>query len=496
MEKLVENKRLLSKEKIKVSFLNQYLTNNLYFAGLVIFCCIGFLAVYILDDFGDYIDILTSVIWMIFLLSLLLFSTKFIVKYMYLVFLVITNLVGVFIIENTDIYLYELRAQSEDYNSLWVLSWVHFIFIVCLYIFDNVFDNKFVNKMSKDKERWIYKGKDIGDIILIFVGLGFILISLILLVLVMKNGTAHQLKIDRFEYGDRFLHGFWGSLNNIISYIVPVIALLLIKKYKLISFVMIGLYFVYLFFIGVKFGTFLTSVCFLLPVFFIENKKVDIKKIVGIIVLLVVALLGVVFVFNRMVYDAEAGGNIAYLKDRGAQQGQLWWAVYGDYESQDYHVGEFVKDELGIIVNSQAKENYNHGIYKVMKITAPSNVVEAKIETGSTYAYSTQASLYYYFNYIGLFVFDVFGALLLSFFTNIYWGALSGNRLIESVIVLKFVYNSYWVIAQSDITSFFAIKKMFYLFVAVVWGWMIILRYRRFSFTPCLKTKRITSMIN
>ena len=159
MEKLVENKRLLSKEKIKVSFLNQYLTNNLYFAGLVIFCCIGFLAVYILDDFGDYIDILTSVI-----------STKFIVKYMYLVFLVITNLVGVFIIENTDIYLYELRAQSEDYNSLWVLSWVHFIFIVCLYIFDNVFDNKFVNKMSKDKERWIYKGKDIGDIIFEFTG--------------------------------------------------------------------------------------------------------------------------------------------------------------------------------------------------------------------------------------------------------------------------------------------------------------------------------------
>ena len=489
MEKLVEDKKDFCKEQISIPFFNQKLSSNLYFMMLIIFCCTGFLMVYILDACVQYVDFITSFIWVIFLISLLMFKPQFVMKYMYLMFLIITNLIGVFIIENSDMYLYELRVQSDDYNGLWVLSWVHFVFLVFLYIFDSCFDKKIVERMSHNKEQWIFKGKEVGGIVLTFIGCGFVAINIVLLFLVFKNGTAHQLKIDRFEYGDKFLHGFWGSLNNIISYIIPLIALLFIKKYKLLPVIMLGLYFVYLFFIGVKFGTFLTSICFLLPVFFIGNNKVNIRKIIGIIISMVFVLIGVVFIFNIMVYDAELEENFTYLKDRGSQQGQLWWAVYGDYESQNYHIEEFISDELGIIKDGRKKEEYNHGIYKVMRLTTPDSVFEEKVKSGSTYAYSTQASIYYYFNYIGLFLFDILGALLLAFFTNIYWGTLSGNRIIESVIVLKFVYNSYWVVVQSDITSFFAVKKLAYLLVAALWGIVIVLRYRNISYTPVIRLK-------
>ena len=405
----------------------------------------------------------------------------FFVKYIY-IFLQLTNLFGVFVIENFPIYLSELRMESADHNSFLLIAIIQFLFFYVLFVFDSY----------KEKEITTCFDLQNDEINITSVLINFAILISSLLFLNVVNKPAFSLGIDRFSYTSTYLSGKWKYLTQVQSYLLPLMAISIVLGYKRKGIIFVVIYASFLFLTGHKFGGFIEILAILLPAFYEQIKK-RASRWLKILSILIVALTGVVFVHNYVTYNGRVD-NRKYFIERLAQQGQLWWAMYDLPQNKTTHLDE-LQDEYQIYfgMNKDIRDKYNYGIYKIMRLTTPSDIVETKIQSGSRYSCSTYATIFYYFKYPGLIIFVPVLAILFGVIANWFYSSVAAGKMIESIISCIFFLDMHKVMSQSDFHVLFSKRNIIYILAYILF---VLFRYSsgRIEFKNTVK-KRVPKFL-
>lgn len=415
-------------------------------------------------------DILVMIAWLFFCCTIFIYNLHFALKYIHYFFFLTLNLIGVYIIDNNDLYLSELRIRSSDYNALLPVFLIHFVFILFLLLFDKHVISYSGNDDSKIKI--YYNNRDIMNMIL--TSLGWVLAAMTLYLFIKAiSKPAFIMGYDRFEYSRAYINGIWEKVNKYISWLLPIIPLLLINNKKKLGWGILLLYAVYSFMIGNKFGTFLSLIIMLIPYLYMRFKLQNITKktVIGVLFFIVVfgcVLVLVLFVFHKLTYNYTVDDFKIYLYQRIAQQGQIWWAVYGKCKDSVLHINEISDEIIGFWgIDTSSPHEMNFGIYKMMQYVTPYETYVSKILAGSRYTTSTCASIYYYTKLWGFIVLVPFSACILSYFINWYWRALYSNEIIGVIISWVMIGRLATIYTMSEFQMIFNIKYLIILIVAV-----------------------------
>lgn len=401
-------------------------------------------------------------IYIFYLIWLYISHKKFFLIFIFMIIYMASNILGVYVIEiNPNMYLNELLKFSSNNNSLFLIIIYHMLFTEVL--------------------RYLYKKFSFSDIqydtknlkLIKLVGIAILLLVVILFVNVIKN-PYFLLGVDRFFYEEYYLNSFIVKINNIVFYLLPITTcLILYSKNKidlLIGYTTISFFSLYLIWIGHKFSMLLIIGYFiLLGLNFMINDKM-INKYLGRFFSIIAVLLILVLVQSSIVYDRDKDENLNYLNARLAQQGQLWWAIYGN-ESKQKTIDKNLNDEVKTFYQIKDNENnrLNAGMYKVMREVIPENLFLQKIYSKkSRYAYSTPASIYFYFGAIGMLVFSIISAVAYFLIIKTLLNAVVNRQIITMIISGRLLFLSHFVLMQSDFDKIFSIEILFILLFFVM----------------------------
>jgi hypothetical protein len=395
------------------------------------------------------LGILSAIVYLVNLIK----EKDILINYFYIIFLILTNILGVYVIEYSSmIYLYEIEQKSFNAGALAPILFVHLIFIETLLIAHKYKKTNFKN-ISK-----VFSANTINLVTLV------VTVVITLLFIKVLNKPYFNLGYDRFAYQKNILSDLEIKIGNLLFYFTPLfyISYKSNKKLGIIALILFNLYFIW---IGHKFSIFIMG--FQLGVLFITNylNSKDLNKYLIRIGLIIIFLFTAVSVQNFLIRDANFNENTNYFKSRLAQQGQLWWGIYKNEESSKLHLNEASK-ELNLFFTPGAEssiERFDLGMYKVMKIVAPPERVEFKINQGSRYSYSTQANLLYYFNYPILIVFTILMAYILYLITNLLIKSLIQWNFINIVLFSKLYINYIRFLTNGDFYTIFSLETIFIL---------------------------------
>lgn len=392
-------------------------------------------------------------------------NPNFFIKYICVLFMHCSNLIGVYITENNRIFLTELRVYSHRHNSFFLITMAHLIFFVSLFYFDQVYEQ---NASPKKRIKILFNDRPLNIFLIQVIVVALFSFLLLGFIHVFSN-PAFKYSFDRFLYNQLFLQGVWGKVRTAVVWLFPIVCILFLKRRKKLCLCLLLLYLIYSFWTGNKFGFMLEVLFLAMPVLLTLVKKygINVVKIAVYGVLVFVLMIGVVIAHNYFTEGMSLEKNYEYLLQRTAQQGQVWWGIYD--VGGDYHINE-LKDEFSVYFtfNNVEKSKYNYGIYKMMRMITPASFFYNKVLTGSRFSCSTYASVYYYFNSWGVLAFSLISSWIYSLIINKYKSNVNNGYIIESVIYGNFglVMNS--VITQSDFDVAFSYRTFALLMVLFV----------------------------
>ncbi len=419
--------------------------------------------------------------WFVFCALLFIFKIEFFLKYIHYVFFLTLNLMGVYVIDNFSFFLTELRVNSRDFDAFGPIVIIHFVFMFLLLLVDRSIAPRDLKPTTIVKIE--YQNKNIVELIILAFGILFqALVLFLLLNAITKPAFAYG--YDRFEYAQHFISGSWALANKLSNFMIPAIPLLLVNNKKLLGLASLASYALYLFLIGNKFGALFNLLVLLVPYLVIRFKLQKIKwktLLILSFVLLVtcVAFILILFLYHKLTYGFSIERFIEYLSQRLAQQGQIWWGVYGYCKDSPMFFGEIKDEIIGFWgMDEVSVHNMNYGIYKMMELVTPYETYVAKLLTGSRFTTSTCASIFYYTHYWGFVVLLPFAAVILSYFVNWYWKSLYSNEIIGVIVSWTVIGRLASIYSMSEFQMFFNLKYLTVIVVAIVIDYYLRLRNR------------------
>lgn len=354
-----------------------------------------------------------------------------VIKFLPVFFACATNVLGLATIEFLpSTILPELKQYSYFNGSMPLLCLGWWCFLTVIVLFDR---NKTSHSHAEKKE----SGVEI-DWLLIFTSVELI-VCLVMFLHVIEHPSFIE-GVDRFKYDAAYIGGIWKKIDGLLKPLMIIPMMATRKKHKVLGFTTLGVFCVYLFWTGTKFGDFFDLFIMFLLVYFIEFEKMS-KKVLrkwlvalGVSVIFFVGLAGFAYTFTSSKPLNE------FYSDRLSQQGQLWWKVYFAADGET-HVDEFVENELpALTANKQISEcvGDQNGIYKAMYLSAPTSVVDNKLKSGSRYSSAGFACAYYYFGPAGVVVFGVLMGFLYLTIINALLKAINMSHFITAVIFVRF----------------------------------------------------------
>jgi|GEM_PF-3863007 len=438
------------------------------FSAIPFILCLT-ISIFIQILFGSTNSYINFLIFISYLITLFFIDKRFILKYSYIIFYISTNILGVFFIETSLFYLNELRIYSKDYNSLLLIILVHIIFIEAIRHTDK---KRIFESLSETKKSLVEITKNYSINKLKIVEFLLFVITLITIYLFIQviDKPFFIVGMDRFLYEQNFMSSFGVKFSNSLLYCTPLFAIYIYhtkNKCGLFALFLLSLYY---FWIGHKFSFFLVMAYIVFLPFIVNGSKKLLNKILKLGFLLFITLMLVVSIQSYTVYNRDFEDNTQYLKMRIAQQGQLWWATYGLKNSINPKLSELSDETRNFFKLKINREDlYNSGIYKIMKLTTPIEVFNQKVfQKNSRYAYSTQASIYYYFGFLGLILFSVISGIIYALVINGLMKSILNIQLISAVLLARLLTIINRTIMQSDFQDIFSIEVVVIVIVLVI----------------------------
>ncbi|WP_339165025.1 DUF6418 domain-containing protein [Siminovitchia sp. FSL W7-1587] len=420
------------------------------------------------DKSSNYKDYIIIIIFLGYLIFLYFKEKRYLMKYSYIIFYITTNILGVFIIEIGSFYLTELDIYSFKVNSLLLLVLVHVIFMETIRLLNR--DNPIKDITFIDSSYILIGKRKINKLRVIELLLVIIFIMYLVLFLNVANKPFFLVQLDRFLYQEQYLSNLEEKIGNSFLYLSPLISIYLYKTKSKKVYLLLGIVSLYFFWIGHKFSFFL-NMCYIvfLPYLWYGSYKI-LNNILRKSMLLIVVLIIIISFQSSIVYKRDFNENAEYLKMRLAQQGQLWWATYSVTKEGDNNIDK-LDDELRTFYKfSNSKEEiYNSGIYKIMKLTTPYDIFLRKVDDkNSRYAYSTQASIYYYFKASGLIIFSLFTAFFFYLITKKLTESIVNINIVEAILYARLWLIFGRVLMQSDFNKLFSVEVLFILLILMI----------------------------
>lgn len=416
-------------------------------------------------------DVITLIVFASFVITVFILDEFFWIKYIYATFMMY-SLLGVYVDENTNIYLTELACYSGHNGSFFLYTVTYFVFYYALWAFD-VYQRSKTKYQIEAAEQIIINKTNIEDKICLFLGYFELILIAILFIKVLKN-PAFVSGYGRFYYNEEFLSGIFSIIYKIVKLLSPVIFILYLKDHKKLCFGILILEILFYFWTGNKFGAYFDLIAMAAPIIICElkRKKINMIKLLQIGLICVIILCGTVFLHNSLTYGKSFDDNLEYLQQRTAQQGELWWAIYGQEKNAGMHISE-LSDEYNTFftLNDDVINQYNYGIYKIMRKTTPAYVFYNRVYygDGSRYSMSGFASVYYYFKTGGLIIFAVISAILYGFVINLYYHSLLSKKVIESILYYKIGANIYTALTMADFYLLFSFKMLILVGILIIY---------------------------
>jgi hypothetical protein len=353
-------------------------------------------------------------------------------------------LLGVFSIEYSDgFFMYEISDLS---------GWKDTFFgaLACMYayvratsaVLRNVAENN--STMVAKRVTWFY-----------FLVGAYLLVSLIV---IFHYKPALVLQVDRFIY-DKVILGVWGNFTNLGYYFCLGLGIVFFWRNSYFAFLMFLLVIVVFLLKGHKFSNLIEAMFLFVVPYFCKASLRALRRKVLFVFFGVSLFFGMAVSINLYLFPSFSVND--YLRHRLFQEGQLWWAVAKDPENERLHLKELKVEVSSYFSSELMADNFlDIGMYKVMRLAAPSDLVEQKIERQSRYTRSTQALLYYYFNgFIAFLVMFIFGLLWGWLLRQMYFASM-GFRLLESVLLCRVFYIFMKAFKDADIYKIFSLEML------------------------------------
>ena len=384
------------------------------------------------------ISAFSLVLFCAYYVYLLVSNLKFVLKYLFFVFSIAINVFGVAVCEFASLHLNELATSTAFSGSLPLLILARWLFLAILFLLDVRFGDDLLTERESFsysvRSKWIPLATLVTTVVLA-----------IALIDVMRYPPAFFAGVDRFSwestYGNRFLPDKVAS-NLIYLLIIPALSV----RYgnRKLGILAIALFITYSFWTGVKFGGYFELICIFVLVYYDLILKADARRLqsaaIGLFTVMVLLVGGAAYL--NSLSSSNESTTTGYLLNRLAQQGQLWWKTFD--QCDQVHAEEF-NNEIDIILHGDPTEASNHvgskqGLYMIMYYTAPRNIVNSKLASGSSYTEAGYASAYYYFGEFGVMVFSSVLAVVIWIAVTCFLKALNAARLIDAVVILRIVF--------------------------------------------------------
>ena len=424
-------------------------------------------------------DVMILITWFSFCLYLFWADLGFFLKYVIYFYEYITHVLGVFVIENARLYLYELDVYAYRVGALWLITFIHWLFFFVCYLCDRRMENRLSHFHSGLEFRInsIKISKYLPAALCALLGL-----LLTYMMLKTAGMSASDLQVDRFIYRNEYITGFWALVHDNIYILLPAVVMIIIMGYQKTGFALIALYFLYMFRTGNKFGAFIITLTLFIP-WVVTRYKLqkmsgrNLRIVFFCGILLVSFAVFALYFFMSRTYGTSGNHFRDYLYSRLSQQGQMWWALFGKEHGQGMHLDELGKSVGALFsLNKKVIEEHDFGIYKIMKMVVPPALYQAKIDSYSRYAFSTDASFYYYFKTPGLIVCTILMAFQSTLIVNWYWKRVNGPHAVHTLVAGIFYVINISVITQSDFNVLLSKRN---LVVVMVYLFILLAGYRK-----------------
>lgn len=429
------------------------ITHQTILGILFVICCIF-----------NQIKVFSIISFMGFIIYLILLNYKkpiFFLKYLAVIIGIVLTVNGVLLIELCENrFLIELYTTSKYIGALplYILIWYIFLSSIQLY------ELKFKPKINKEDFNE-YKSLNILSILTLLLYIG--------LFMQVYQHPAFILGVDRFEYFKYYpLNSFWEKIDHITGFLLIFPIFSIVYQKKSLGILTIIVYILYYIWNGNKFGPFFNLMIVFFLVYYkqIYNySKSNIRRITkyGFIIFSCLFIFTLLIVYN-------SGVNLEnYIWNRASQQGQLWWKIFSITQGET-HVLEFGDEILGIIEGTPGNSNLigaNNGIYKIMYISAPESIIDAKLETGSRYTEAGIASIYYYFGALGSIIVIFFIGTIFAFTVNSLLESISYNNLIAAMILLRIFLIERTFLSMFIMYDFFKpLSLIGYIYLMLFWN--------------------------
>ena len=409
----------------------------------------------------------TIAVILFYILVTLKVNYKFILRYISTFSGAVLVWSAIVVIEFSGLWLSELQTDGYYCGILPLCASFYIVYLLFL----EVYDSRYARRMTRKTLQFSFHGVNITRMISRVSTYGVIALTAVLFMRI-ANKPAFRMLYDRFEYREIFLPGIWGALTNYIMYLLPLILVDWKNGNRLEAACAIGLYVVYLFWTGERFTGFL-GIMFYVSMFLVDcgktlkmdkkkKNRLSFKQIMLLCMVLLLILVIVIRQYSRL-YEVNSW---VHLMERITQQGQLWWAIYAGYRDTGLHLSE-LKDELQVFTDPEGMPK-NYGIYRIMYLCAPKDVVTAKIEKGQNYTESTGATIYYYFGPAVLILFAVFFGIVLAYLMRLYFNCIMENRIVSAAIVSRLltVYRNF--VSMSRFHMLFGKGTLFLIFIYII----------------------------
>lgn len=401
---------------------------DIFAANIFIICCI-----FSQIQFFSIASFLLLTFYIIYLFKI---KPLYFIKYFAFVFGAIITINGTAIIEfMDDLYLVELHCYSEYVGSLPL----HILCYWSLLVGFKYYDYYKGIELTVNSLTQVYNNLNIKYLKILNL---FVLIIYIGLFCQVIFQPAFLLGIDRFVYAKTFvMNPFWIRVDH-ISYILLIIPILLIiKERNKIAYLTLIFYILYYIWNGNKFGPFFNLFYIAILLYYpllLTKDPIYIRKNLNRIINVLIAILGLtIAIVSTNVNNLEN-----YILNRSSQQGQLWWKTYGITNGKIYF--EEFDDEIEAMLYGESDISKNigakNGIYKIMYLSAPVNVIDTKLSTGSRYTEAGYASMYYYFGCIGVILCSILISIIISFTINKFLKSIIEGDYISSFILLRIIF--------------------------------------------------------